>query len=158
MRRGWCEREFDTVRAVRTGLMPAALREHVVSCAVCTEARAVAEKMMHAASLRSAELELPAAGLVWRRVEARRKEMALRRATRPLVFMRVLGAMYVVLSAGWVLRDLRHAKFMELPSSLAVFGGEAMFFTAAMAMLSMVIGAVYLLQDSRRSGGRVPSI
>jgi hypothetical protein len=158
MSRGWCEREFDAAQAVRTGALSHELREHVLRCAVCTETRDVAERLLHAALLQSAKLEVPVAGLVWRRAEARRKEMALRRATRPLVFMRVLGVVYVLLSTGWLLRYLWHAKFMELPSSLAVFGGEATCFTAAMAMLSMVIGAVYLLRDDRRNGGRARSI
>jgi hypothetical protein len=67
MNRRWCERESDAVQALRMGLLSAELSSHVLSCAICAEAQAVAQVMLRAASLRGAEHEPPAADLVWRR-------------------------------------------------------------------------------------------
>jgi hypothetical protein len=157
MNRHWCERESDTVQALRTGLLSPELRAHVLSCAICTEARDVARVILRAASLRGAEYEPPAADLVWRRAEARRKEIALKRATRPLIFMRVLGVVYAALSVAWFLHYLWRAGFVELFSSWTVLQSEATCFAAAIAVLSIVIGAGYLLRDGRRTGEGVPS-
>jgi len=156
MNRTWCERESDTVQALRSGLFSPELRDHVLSCAVCTEARAAAQVMLQTASFLR-ESELPAASLVWRRAQARKREIDLKRATRPLIFMRALGAVYVALSVAWFLHYLWRPNFTELLSSWNVLGDKATCFTAAIALLSIVIGAGYLLRDSRRSGEGVPS-
>jgi hypothetical protein len=157
MNRRWCEREFDAVQGLRTGVLSAELRAHVLSCAICTEAQAVAQVMLRAVSLRGAEHEPPDADLVWRRAEARRKEIALKRATRPLIFMRVLGVVYAAVSVAWFLHYLWRAGFVELFSGWTVLQSEATCFAAATAVLSIVIGAGYLLRDGRRTGEGVPS-
>jgi hypothetical protein len=157
MNRSGCERESAAVQALRTGLLSAELRGHVASCAVCAEARAVAEVMLRAASHGNAEMEPPAAELVWRRAEALKKEMAWRRATRPLIFMRALGVVYVMLSVAWFVHSMWRSGWMELLSGWNVLWGEATSFAAATAVLAIVIGAGYLLRDGRHSGERVPS-
>jgi hypothetical protein len=157
MNRSWCERESDAVRSLRTGLLSPKLHAHVLSCTICTEAQAAAQMMLQTASLVHVKLEPPAAGLVWRRAEARRKEIALKRATRPLVFMRVLSAVYVVLSATWLLHYFWRPDFVELLSGWNVFGSESAWFTGVIALLAIAIGAGYLLHDGRRSGEVVPS-
>lgn len=157
MNRSGCERESDVVQALRRGLLSSELREHVLSCAICAETKAVAGVMLRTAWHESAELEPPAADLVWRRAESLKREIALRRATRPLIFMRALGVVYAVLCGAWVLHSLWRSNFMELLSGWNVLGDKATCFTAAIALLSIVIGAGYLLRDSRRSGEGVPS-
>jgi hypothetical protein len=157
MNRSWCERESDAVRSLRTGLLSPELQNHVLSCTICTEARAAAQMMLQTASLLHVKLEPPAGALVWRRAEARRKEIALKRATRPLVFMRVLSAVYVVLSGAWFLHYFWRSDFLELLSDWSVLRSEGAWFTAVIALLAIAIGAGYLLHDSRRSGEVVPS-
>jgi hypothetical protein len=127
------------------------LLEHVRSCAVCAETQAVAQMMLQAASLRSVAHEVPDANVVWRRVESRKREIALRRAARPLIFMRVLSAVCVAFSAAWFLRYLRRPSLMELFSGWNVLASESASFAALIAVLAIVIGAVYLLHDGRRS-------
>jgi hypothetical protein len=155
--RSGCERESDVVQGARTGLLSPELHDHVLSCAICTEAQAVARVMLQTASLQGRGMEPPAVDVVWRRAEARKKEIALRRATRPLIFMRALGAVYVALSMAWFLHYLWRSNFTELLSRWNVLVDKATCFTAAIAVLSIVIGAGYLLRDSRRSGEGVPS-
>jgi hypothetical protein len=157
MNRRWCERESDAVQALRTGLLSAELRKHILSCAICTEALAAARVMLQVASFWSAVQEPPAADLVWRRAEARRREVALKRATRPLIFMRGLSVVYGALSVVWFLHYLWRAGFLELFLGWNVLQSEATCFAAAIAVLSIVIGAGYLLRDGRRTGEGVPS-
>ena len=160
MTRRWCERESEAVQALRRGVFSTEMREHIVRCAVCSEAQAVALMMGQTASVVNGGIEPPAASMVWRRAEERRRQIALRRAMRPLMVMRVLGVVFGSLSVGWVLHLLRFlpfVTFMELLSGWGVLRDEATWFAAAIAVLSIAVGAGYLLHDSRRSGERVPS-
>jgi hypothetical protein len=160
MTRRWCERESDAVQALRRGVVSPELREHVSGCAICSEAQAVARMMMQTVSVVDGGFELPAASVVWRRAEERRKKIALKQAMRPLMVMRILGVAFGLLSAGWVLHllpFLQFVTFVELLSGWGVLRDEATCFVAAIAVLSIAIGAGYLLHDSRRSGERVRS-
>jgi hypothetical protein len=107
--------------------------------------------MLRAASLRSAAHEVPDAGMIWRRVESRKREIAVRRAARPLIFMRALSVVCVAFFAVWFLRYFWRASFMELFSGWYVLASESAIFVALIAVLAIVIGAGYLLHDSRRS-------
>jgi hypothetical protein len=157
MTRRWCERESDAVQALRRKLSTPELREHVSGCAVCSEAQDVARMMVQTALVAGEGLEPPAASVVWQRAEEQRKQIALRQAMRPLMVMRILGAVFGLLPVGWVLHLLQRANFTELLSGWSVLRDEAICFAAAIAVLSIAIGAGYLLHDSRRSGVRVPS-
>jgi hypothetical protein len=152
MNRRWCERESDVVRSLRTGSLSAELRDHLLSCVVCAEARDAAQVMLQTASLLRVEDGLPAAGLVWSRAQARKREIALKRATRPLIVMRILSVAYVTLSATWFLHYLWRSGFMELSADWNVLGNETTCFAVALAVLATVIAAGYLLHDSRRWG------
>jgi hypothetical protein len=157
MNRTWCERESDVVQCLRTGSLSHELHDHVLSCVVCAEARSAAQVMLQTASLLRVEDDLPTANAVWSLAQARKREIALKRATRPLIFMRALSVVYVIFSAAWFLHYFWHSNFMELLADWNVFEDEATCIAAAIAVLSIVIGAAYLLHDSRRSAERAPS-
>jgi hypothetical protein len=157
MNRIWCEREADVVRSLRTGSSSSELRDHVLSCVVCAEALGAAEMMLRTASLLGVEDRVPAAGLVWSRARARKRESDLKRATRPLIVMRILSAAYVVLSAGWALHFFWRSVSMELVSGWDAFRGGTVGFGAAIAVLAIAVGAWYLLYDGRRSDMGIPS-
>jgi hypothetical protein len=156
MNRIWCEREGDVVRSLRTGTLSFELRDHVLSCVVCTEALGAAQ-VMQAASLLGVEDGLPSAGLVWSRAQAQKKEIAVKRATRPLIVMRVLSVVYVALCATWFLHYLWRSDFVELLSGWSVLGDKTACFAVAIAVLAVVIAAGYLLHDGRRSAEGLPT-
>jgi len=158
MNRIWCEWESDVVEALRRGLFSDELRGHVRSCAVCAETEPVAQMLLQAASLLRVEHEPSGAGLVWRRAQARKKEIALRHATRPLIFMRALSGVCVFFSAAWLLHYVWRSRSMELISGWNGFRSETAFYGAAIAALAIAIGVVYLLHDSGRSGEGLPSM
>ena len=91
MKRNRCEREIEVVDALRTGASTAELDGHLRTCAVCAETRLVAGSLLRSAAALRTQQEPPLAGQVWRRAQARKQEMALRRATRPLIFMRAVS-------------------------------------------------------------------
>jgi hypothetical protein len=158
MNRNGCEREFEVVEALRKWSFSEELRGHVRSCAICAETLPVAQMLLLTASALREEHEPPAAGLVWRRAQVRRQEIALQRATRPLIFIRVLSVVYAVLSGTWLLHYFLRSGSMERISGWNVMPSETAWLGAAIAVLAIVVGALYLLHDGRRSGIRVPSI
>jgi hypothetical protein len=153
MNRMWCEQEAEVVRSLRMDSFPAELRDHVAKCVVCAEVRSAAGVMLQTASRLQVEDEVPAAGLVWSRALARRREIGLKRATRPLKVMRVLSVVYVVLGAMWALRSFWRSVSLELRSGWDALEAGAVGFGAAMTLVAvaMAIGAWYLLYDGRRS-------
>jgi hypothetical protein len=157
MNRIWCEREAEVVRSLRTGSLSADLRDHVLSCVVCAEARRAAEVMLQTASLLRVEDGVPAAGLVWSRAQARRREIGLKRATRPLIVMRILSVVYMMVCAGWALRFLWRSASMERAFGWDAFRGVTVGFGAGFTLLAVAMGACYLLYDGRRSETGIPS-
>jgi hypothetical protein len=156
MNRTRCERESEVVEAVRRDYFSDELRGHVRSCSICAETQPVAQMLMQSASLLSVEQTPSAAGLVWRRAEARKREIALKRAARPLIFMRVLSVAYVVLTAGWLLRSFWRSGSMERISGWRGLQDETAWLGVAIAALAIAIGAWYLLRDGGRTDEVLP--
>jgi hypothetical protein len=157
MRRLWCEREADVVRSLRTGTLPAELRDHVVNCVVCAEARTASGIMLRAASQLRVEDELPAAGVVWSRAQALRREIGLKRAARPLMVMKVLSIVYGVVCAGWALRFVWRFLSLELSSGWGGFWNVTAGSGAVIVLLAIAMGTWFLLADGRRSDADIPS-
>jgi hypothetical protein len=157
MNRMWCEREAEVVRSLRRGSMPSELRDHVLSCVVCAEARSAAQVMLPIASQLCVDDGVPPAGLVWSRARARRREIGLKRATRPLMVMRILSVVYVLMCGGWALRFLWRSVSMELGSGWDAFRGVTVGVGAGIALVAIAMGVWYLLYDGRRSDGGIPS-
>jgi hypothetical protein len=151
MKRILCERESDVVQALRVDSFSDELRGHVGSCSICAETQAVAQMMLQTASRLHVEHGPSVAGVVWRRAQAQKKELALKRAARPLIYVRALSVVYVILIAGWALRYFWRPGSMELLSGWNVLQNETAYFGIAIAALAVAIGACYLLYDSRRS-------
>jgi hypothetical protein len=157
MNRILCKRESDVVEALRRDSFSDELRGHVRSCSICAETQVVAQ-MLQTASRLHVEYEPSAAGLVWRRAQARKKEIALKRATRPLIVMRAMSIVYVVFSAAWLLHCFWRPGSMGSISGWNVLPIETVFADVAIAVLAMAIGAWYLLRDGGRLGEGIPSI
>jgi hypothetical protein len=113
--------------------------------------------LMQSASLLSVEHTPSAAGLVWRRAQARKREIALKRAVGPLIFMRVLSVAYVVLAAAWLLHSFWRSGSMERISGASASLNETAWLGVAIAALAIAIGAWYLLRDGRQSDEVLPS-
>ena len=155
MNRILCKRESDVVEALRRDSFSDELRGHVRSCAICAETQAVAQMLQTASRLHVVQ-EPSAAGLVWRRAQARKNEIALKRATRPLIVMRAMSIVYVVFSAAWLLHYFWRPGSIGRISGWNVLPIETVFADVAIAVLAMAIGAWYLLRDGGRLGEGIP--
>lgn len=146
-----CERESEIVSAVRAGLCSAELSKHMDECATCAEARRVAEIMLHYAASLHTEHEPVCADRVWRNAQERRQEMILKRAQRPLIFMRLLSLCCAVDFAVWVLRGFTGLNYRGWLRAWDFVGVGTALSGAAIAVLCIAIGAWYLLQEGNRS-------
>jgi hypothetical protein len=157
MNRTWCERESDVVEAMRRGCFSDELRGHVGSCSICAETQPVAQMLLQSASLLGGEDAAPGAGVVWQRAQARKREIALKRAARPLIFMRAMSVVYLVLVAAWVLHSFWRSGSMERISGWRGLQDETAWVGVAIAALAIAVGAWYLLRDGGRGGEVLPS-
>lgn len=148
-----CERESEVVSAMRAGLCSAELSEHVDGCATCAEARQVGEGLQHYAVTLHAAHRPVSADRVWRHAQERKREMILKRAQRPLIFMRLLSFGCAVMFAAWLLRRFSG---LDYRGWLRAWDGAAIgtaLAGVAIAVLCIAMGAWLLLHEGRRSGG-----
>lgn len=148
MKRIRCERETEVVGALRARSWTAELGGHVRDCALCAETRLVTKRLLESAERLRAGYEPLAAGRIWRQAQARRQEMALKRATRPLMFMRGLSLACIISSAAWFLHSFWHMADGKLMRGWTTPGIESATMGAAIAMACIAAGAWYLLRES----------
>ena len=91
MRNANCAREDELLEALQSARWPeatdASLREHVHTCATCTDLLAVAAPLLneHHALLR--EAQVPSSAIVWWRAQMRSKREAAEKAAQPITFV-----------------------------------------------------------------------
>ncbi len=97
-----CEREQQVIAATRNGLWASSLRAHVRHCALCTQTELIVTSLREDAARAERLVDLPPAGMVWRRAQARRRERAVQRAARrPFLIVGALGAIYSFVLLLW---------------------------------------------------------
>ena len=150
-----CEREAEVAGALRAGSLhaelPSELIAHVRGCASCEETERVAQALLGSAAAMRAQHELPAVEHVLRRARLRSQEIALRRATRPLIFMRVLSLGFIAVCAVWFLRFV--PAYSEPIAGFGFLATPAGFLGIGFAVLCVAVGSLYLLREGRQ--GRV---
>jgi hypothetical protein len=155
MKRNRCEREIEVIAALRRGAWTAELEDHLQTCAACAETRLVAGSLLQGASALRTEMEPPAAGPLWRRAQARRREMALKRARQPLVFMRAVSIACVIAFAAWLLGSLWRFAGRGLIGGWGAMAVQTAAVGAAVAAVCIAAGAWYLLYDGRRQNSAI---
>jgi hypothetical protein len=147
----FCEREALVAAAARSGAWQDGLEQHVATCAICAETRRITQMLLGAA-MRPAQP--PPANLVWQRFEARRRQLALRRATRCMALMCVLAAVYAVVLAGWYLPQLWHAR---LASDFSPLSNGVVFVGVLAAILAVLLGSCCFAYLGSRTDFRLRS-
>jgi hypothetical protein len=144
-----CECEREVVQALRAGIWSAELEGHVAACVACEETRRVAGSLLQYASGLRVESPAGSADAIWRRALAERQAMAVKRATRPLIFMRGLSVGSVVAFALWMLRA-----FSRLDYRVSIHGwaGAGVETGMGIAVVCISVGAVYMIREDRRRG------
>jgi small-conductance mechanosensitive channel len=149
MSREFCDTEPLVIAAARSGAWTSALEEHRAECAGCAEAKRVALLFLG----QTTSEPLPAS-LVWQRLQARRRQQAIRRATRCMTGMCALAVIYAIVLAAWYLPQLWHAQLATDLSSLS--GGFAIAGVLA-AILAVLIGSCCFAYLGSRTDFRLRS-
>lgn len=152
MSQEFCDSEPLVVAAARSGAWPTGLEEHAGACSVCAETRRVAETLLGHDAMTSAQ-PLPA-NLVWQRLQARRRQLALRRATRCMALMCVLAAVYAVALAGWYLPQLWR---WQLATDFSPLSNGVIFVGVLTAIVAVLLGSCSFAYLGSRTDFRLRS-
>jgi hypothetical protein len=145
-----CEREQQVIEATRSGLWPSSLRAHLRDCAPCAQTELIAALLQEDAAKAKRALDLPSAGLIWRRAQTRRREVALQRATRrPFLIAGALGAVYSVVFLLWGISQLPQSAYRPFVTPSGLTGNVALAGAALSAILAIIGSCVLLLETKR---------
>jgi hypothetical protein len=145
-----CERKQQVIEATRSGLWASPLRAHLQDCALCTQTELIAASLQEDAAKAVRVLDLPPAGMVWRRAQARRREGALQRATRrPFLIVGALGAVYSVVFLLWGIFQLPQSVYRLFVAPHGLTGDVALAGAALSAILAIVGSCVLVLETKR---------
>jgi hypothetical protein len=130
-----CRRENEAVRALLRGHLTDEIREHVAGCECCGEALALAAALQ----ADSAAATTPDAGLMWHKMELRRKRELAAAAMRPAIWAEritvVLMAVCAALALPWLTTQ---------PAAILVAA------VAGMAVLALSAVSIYWLASPKR--------
>ena len=145
-----CEREQQVMEATRNGLWASWLRAHLRGCARCTQTELIAASLQEDAAKAKRVLDLPPAGMIWRRAQTRRREGALQRTTRwPFLIVGALGAVYSVVLLLWGILQLPQPVYRLLVAPPGLTGNVALSGVALSAILAIIGSCVLLLETKR---------
>ena len=145
-----CEREQQVIEATRNGVWASSLRAHLRDCAHCTQTELIAASLQEDAAKTKRVLDVPPAGLIWRRAQTRRREVALQRATRrPFLIAGALGAVYSMVFLLWGIFQLPQSVYRPLVTSSGLTGNVALAGAALSAILAIIGSCVLLLETKR---------
>lgn len=146
-----CEREGETIEALRSGSWPDELLAHCGQCADCRQARLVASALHRDADQLQARSGPPPAMRVWAAVQRRQRIAALERATRFLRILKIAGVVYAAVFFFWSLHSLRG---LALGSLMPGLNGRALnesILAAGLAVVFIGSGLWYALRRDRLS-------
>ena len=145
-----CEREQQVIEATRNGLWTSSLRAHLRDCAHCTQTELIAASLQEDAAKAKRVLDLPPAGLIWRRAQTRRREVALQRATRrPFLIAGAFGAVYSMVFLLWGIFQLPQSVYRPFVAPSGLTGNVALAGAALSAILAIIGSCVLLLETKR---------
>ena len=145
-----CEREQQVIEATRNGLWASSLRAHLRDCALCAQTELIAASLQEDAAKAERMLDLPPAGMIWRRAQTRRRRGALQRATRrPFLIVGALGALYSVVFLLWGIFQLPRSVYRPFVTPPGLTGGVALAGAALSGILAIVGSCVLLLETKR---------
>jgi len=152
-----CNHLDELRQALHSGHWPAAsspeLRAHVAACARCTQEVLLTSAFRQARSDGIVASQPTPASIVWWRAKARRREEALRKATRPVLAAQIFAILVVLATVG--LMAARHwstvvDRALTAPSSISAvvdLWGLTPLIVAAVLLSTLGAVALYLTTD-----------
>ena len=143
-----CDWEQRIVEATRSGSWTSSLRAHLQDCPQCAQTELIASSLQEAAAVRS--LELPPAGMVWRRAQAIQRERRLQRAVRrPFLIAGALGVIYCLVFLLWGVSQLPASVYRWFALSPGQSGG-VIFVGASLSAIVAIVGSYVFLTENKR--------
>lgn len=152
MNHSFCEKEQLVLAGLRMGSLRADLLDHIGTCAICSEAVFLAQKLDQTVP----HLELPDPAIVWRRAQDAARREALEKATAPIRIARICALIAALVAAPWLVASL------SMPSLLPDLGLQflgtlnralsgaltpTVLLGAAGSLISLLLGSWYVLRE-----------
>jgi hypothetical protein len=145
-----CDREQQVIEATRNGLWTSSLRDHLRHCALCTQTELIAASLRGDAVKAERLLDLPPAGMVWRRAQATRRERAVQRAARrPFLIVGVLGTVYSVVFLLWGIFQIPQSVYRVFIAPPGLTEHVAITGVVLSAILAIAGSCVLVLETKR---------
>jgi hypothetical protein len=145
-----CDREQQVIEATRNGLWASSLRVHLQHCALCTQTELIVASLREDARKAERLLDLPSAGMVWRRAQARLHERALQRAARrPFLIVGALGAVYSLVFLLWGIFQIPQSVYRLFIASPGLTEHVA-FTGAVLSAILAIAGSCVLVLETKR--------
>ena len=145
-----CDREQQVIEATRNGLWTASLRAHLRHCALCSQTELIVTSLLEDAARAERLFDLPPAGVVWRRAQARRRQRALQRATRrPFLIVGALGAVYSVVLLLWGIFQIPQSVYRLVIAPPGLTEHVALTGVVLSAILAIAGSCVFVLETRR---------
>jgi hypothetical protein len=145
-----CDKEQQVIEATRNGLWASSLRAHMRHCALCTQTELIVTSLREDAAKVERLLDLPPAGMVWRRAQARRRERALQQAARrPFLIVGALGAVYAVVFLLWGIFQIPQSVYRLLIARPG-FTEHVALTGAVLSAILAVAGSCVLVLETKR--------
>jgi hypothetical protein len=145
-----CEREEQVIEATRNGLWASSLRAHQRQCALCTQTELIVTSLRKDAARAERLVDLPPAGMVWRRAQARRRERALQRAARrPFHIVGALGVVYSVVFLLWGMSQIPQSVYRVFIAPPGLNEHVALTGVVLSAILAIAGSCVLVLETKR---------
>jgi hypothetical protein len=144
-----CEQESLVVAATRSGESTVELANHLASCAACAETKYVTLTLLQHAAMMSAGCQPRAPQRIWRKMQERRQQFALSRATRGLTAMWVLATVYFLVLLGRYLPAVWHTHSADMALAFSSLSGMVLV-GIEIAVVSIALGSLSLLFIGRR--------
>lgn len=151
MDRFYCEKESETVEALRRGTLDTVLERHASSCAICSDVVAVSRFLR---TDDAAAPVLPDSDSIWWKAQLARKRVAVEQATRSIILVRKVAYLGISAAALWLVLVPGHLlSIMRALSGLAIWssGGlmESALFIGVGALLCTLLGSLYLARSEK---------
>lgn len=153
MKQVYCQKEAEIIQALRCGDLDAELKNHVASCAICSDTLAVSEFLQtertsaldqKGHSERSEEPQpdlnkdtvnknapfcagLPVADFLWWKAQIASKQLAVERATRSIALVRAISYLGVATAGLWLVFTPSHlSSIMDAVSKNRIWSAGAL--------------------------------
>jgi hypothetical protein len=151
MNRFYCEKEKETIEALRCGSLGIELERHASCCAICSDIVAVSEFLQAALP---APLVLPNPDYVWWKGQLVSKQMAVERATRSIALVEKFSYLGMSAVAGWLVILLEHAR--PITGALSNYElwstgdlRESALFMGCAAVSLTLLGCLYFVRSEK---------